>query len=214
MTDQLWRAALAVDQAVIALRRGAAATAFVAALDQAHAAVQQLPPGLTEQVLSALLYEIEECRRRRCRNSPSLQMHIRFAAVAVANEANGPPRPPPRPPGYQQQRLGSGVLGAIGSAMTCLPRMAHSRCLRPYGNSWGNHPCSTYRQARSGPRFGHVAAVYKARAARYPRPERGPAKSDNIADLKVKYEQVLMRYYRDEVLPQRERARQTGGQSQ
>src|SRR6476469_550575 len=79
--DELHRAALAVDQALIALRQGAVAAALLAALDQAHAAVHQLPRGLTEQVLSALLYEIEEHRRRGCRDSPGLQTHIRIAAI-------------------------------------------------------------------------------------------------------------------------------------
>ena len=58
MIDQLCRVVLATDQAVRALRQGAGATAFLAALDQVHAAVHQLPRGLTEQVWSALLYEI------------------------------------------------------------------------------------------------------------------------------------------------------------
>ena len=81
MIDDLCRATLAIDQAIVALRQGAVATAFLAALDQAHAAIHQLPRGLTEQVLSALLYEIEECRRRGCRDSPGLQTHIRIAAA-------------------------------------------------------------------------------------------------------------------------------------
>jgi hypothetical protein len=96
--DELCRAAPALDQAVIALRQGAVATAFLAALDQAHAAVHQLPRGLTEQVLSALLYEIEEHRRWGCRDSPCLQTHIRIAAIAVAAEIKAPPAPTPRPP--------------------------------------------------------------------------------------------------------------------
>jgi hypothetical protein len=70
------------------------AAAFLAALDQAHAAVHQLPRGLTEQVLSALLHEIEECRRRGCRDSPCLQMRIRIAAIAVAAQVKA--RQPPR----------------------------------------------------------------------------------------------------------------------
>jgi hypothetical protein len=82
--DQLFRAAIAIDQAVLALRRGVGAAAFVAALDQAHAAVRQLPPGLTEQIVSALLQEIEECRRRGCPDSSCLHMHIRFAAMSLA----------------------------------------------------------------------------------------------------------------------------------
>jgi hypothetical protein len=92
--DELCRAVLAIDHAVLALRRGAVAAAFLAALDQAHAAIHQLPRGLTEQVLSALLYEIEECRRRGCRDSPCLQMHLRFAAIAVGAEIKA--RQPPR----------------------------------------------------------------------------------------------------------------------
>jgi hypothetical protein len=93
VTDELCRAAHAVDQAVVALRHGAVAAAFLAALDQAHAAVHQLPRGLTEQVLSALLHEIEECRRRGCRDSPRLQMHIRIAATAIVSEVKAPQRP-------------------------------------------------------------------------------------------------------------------------
>jgi hypothetical protein len=85
--DELCRAALAVDRAVIALRQAAVAAAFRAALDHAQEAVHQLPRGLTEQVLSALLYEIAEHRRRGCRDSPCLQTHIRIAAIAVAAEA-------------------------------------------------------------------------------------------------------------------------------
>jgi hypothetical protein len=96
--DELRRGALAVDQAVIALRQGAVAAALLAALDQAHAAVHQLPRGLTEQVLSALLHEIEEHRRRGCRDSHCLQTHIRIAAIAVAAEIKAPPAPTPRPP--------------------------------------------------------------------------------------------------------------------
>lgn len=94
MIDELCRAAPAVDRAVTALRQGAVAAAFLAALDQAHAAVHQLPRGLTEQALSALLYEIEEHRRRGCRDSPCLQTHIRMAAIAVAGEVKA--RQPPR----------------------------------------------------------------------------------------------------------------------
>ena len=86
MIDELCRAVLALDHAVRALRQGAVAAAFLAALDQAHAAVHHLPRGLTEQVLSALLYEIKECRRRGCRDSPCLQMHMRIAAIAVVAE--------------------------------------------------------------------------------------------------------------------------------
>jgi hypothetical protein len=96
--DELRRAALAVDQAVIALRQEAAATALLAALDQAHAAVHQLPRVLTEQVLSALLQEIEEHRRRGCRDSPALQTHIRIARIAIAAEIKATPAPTPRPP--------------------------------------------------------------------------------------------------------------------
>jgi hypothetical protein len=96
--DELRRAALAVDQAVIALRQEAAATALLAALDQAHAAVHQLPRVLTEQVLSALLQEIEEHRRRGCRDSPALQTHIRIARIAIAAEIKAPPAPTPCPP--------------------------------------------------------------------------------------------------------------------
>jgi hypothetical protein len=92
--DELCRAVLAIDHAVRALRRGAVAAASLAALDQAHAAVHQLPRGLTEQVLSVLLYEIEECRRRGCRDSPRLQMHIRIAATAIVAEVKA--RQPPR----------------------------------------------------------------------------------------------------------------------
>ena len=98
MIDELCRAVLAIDHAVLALRRGAVAAAFLAALDQAHAAIHQLPRGLTEQVLNALLHEIEECRRRGCRDSPSLQMHIRIAATSVARAAQGASAPTPRPP--------------------------------------------------------------------------------------------------------------------
>jgi hypothetical protein len=83
VTDQLFRVVLAIDQAVSALRQEVGAAAFMAALDQAHAAVRQLSPGLSEQALSALLCEIEECRRRGDRDSSCLQMHIQFAAVAV-----------------------------------------------------------------------------------------------------------------------------------
>jgi len=95
--DQLCRAVLAIDHAVLALRQGAVAAASLAALDQAHAAVHQLPRGLTEQVLNALLHEIEECRRRGCRDSPSLQMHIRIAAnytlrLPAQLKARQPPR--------------------------------------------------------------------------------------------------------------------------
>jgi hypothetical protein len=97
--DELCRAAHAVDQAVVALRQGTVAAAFLAALDQAHAAVHQLPPrGLTEQVLSALLQEIEEHRRRGCRDSPGLQTRIRIAGIAVAAEIKAPSAPTPRPP--------------------------------------------------------------------------------------------------------------------
>jgi hypothetical protein len=96
--EELRRAALAVDQAVIALRQEAAAAALLAALDQAHAAVHQLPRGLTEQALSALLQEIEEHRRRGCRDSPALQTHIRIARIAIAAEIKAPPAPAPRPP--------------------------------------------------------------------------------------------------------------------
>jgi hypothetical protein len=96
--DELRRAALAVDQAVIALRQGAVAAALLAALDQAHAAVHQLPRGLTEQVLSALLHEIEEHCRRGCRDSPGLRTHIRIARIAVAAEIKAPSAPTPRPP--------------------------------------------------------------------------------------------------------------------
>jgi hypothetical protein len=84
--DELCRAVLAVDQAVVALRRETGAAAFLAALDQAHAAVHQLPRGLTEQALSAMLYEIDECRRRGFRDSPCLQTRIRTAKIAVAAE--------------------------------------------------------------------------------------------------------------------------------
>jgi tRNA A58 N-methylase Trm61 len=84
--NELCRAVLAIDHAVRALRQGAVAAAFLAALDQAHTAVHQLPRGLTEQVLSGLLYEIEECRRRGCRDSPRLQMHIRIAKSAILAE--------------------------------------------------------------------------------------------------------------------------------
>ena len=97
MTDELCRAAHAVDQAVVALRHGAMAAAFLAALDQAHAAVHQLPRGLTEQVLSALLHEIEECRRRGCRDSPRLQMHIRVAKCAIVAEVETHQPPTLRP---------------------------------------------------------------------------------------------------------------------
>jgi len=86
MIDDLCRATLALDQAVVALRRGAGTAAFLAALDQGQAAVRQLPRGLTEQVLSALLDEIEECQRQGCRASPCLQVRIRIAAIAVAAE--------------------------------------------------------------------------------------------------------------------------------
>ena len=94
MIDELCRAVLAIDHAVRALRQGAAAAASLAALDQAHAAVHQLPQGLTEQALSALLYEIEECRQRACRDSPRLQMHIRIAksAIVALVETHQPPR--------------------------------------------------------------------------------------------------------------------------
>ena len=101
MFDDLCRATLAIDQAIVALRQGAVAMAFLAALDQAYEAVHQLPRGLTEQVLSALLQEIEECRRQGCRDSLCLQMRLRIAAIAVATEVNAgqPPRvghPDPR----------------------------------------------------------------------------------------------------------------------
>jgi len=96
--DQLCRAVLAIDHAVRALRQGAVAAPSLAALDQAHAAVHQLPRGLTEQVLSALLHEIEECRRRGCRDSPRLQMHMRMAATSVARTAQGASAPSPRRP--------------------------------------------------------------------------------------------------------------------
>jgi hypothetical protein len=96
--DELRRAALAVDQAVIALRQEAAAAALLAALDQAHAAVHQLPRGLTEQALSALLQETEDHRRRGCRDSPALQTHIHIARIAIAAEIKAPPAPTPRPP--------------------------------------------------------------------------------------------------------------------
>jgi len=101
MIDDLCRAMLAIDQAIVGLRQGAVAAAFLAALDQAHEAVHQLPRGLTEQVLSALLQEIEECRRQGCRDSPYLQMRMRITAIAVATEvkAGQPPRegrPDPR----------------------------------------------------------------------------------------------------------------------
>jgi hypothetical protein len=101
MIDDLCRATLAIDQAIVALRQGAVAMAFLAALDQAYEAVHQLPRGLTEQVLSALLHEIEECRRQGCRDSLCLQMRMRIAAIAVATEVNAgqPPRvgrPDPR----------------------------------------------------------------------------------------------------------------------
>src|SRR5689334_12762868 len=49
MIDDLWRATLAIDQAIVALRQGAVAVAFLTALDQAYEAVHQLPRGLTEQ---------------------------------------------------------------------------------------------------------------------------------------------------------------------
>jgi hypothetical protein len=97
MIDDLCRATLAIDQAIVALRQGAVAAAFLAALDQAHEAVHPLPRGLTEQVLSALLQEIEECRRQECRDSLCLQMRIRIAAIAIATQvkAGRPPRGPP-----------------------------------------------------------------------------------------------------------------------
>ena len=98
MIDELCRAVLALDHAVRALRQGAVAAASLAALDQAHAAVHQLPRGLTEQVLSALLQEIEEHRRRGCRDSPGLQTRIRIAGIAVAAEIKAPSAPTPRPP--------------------------------------------------------------------------------------------------------------------
>jgi hypothetical protein len=88
--DELCRAVLALDRALIALRQEAVAAAFRAALDQAQQAVHQLPRGLTEQVLSALLYEIEEHRHWGCHDSPCLQTHIRLAAIAVAAEAEAP----------------------------------------------------------------------------------------------------------------------------
>jgi len=89
--DELCRAVLAVDRALIALRQGAVAAAFRDALDQAQAAVHQLPRGLTEQVLSALLYQIEEHRHRGCHDSPCLQTHTRLAAIAVAAEVKARP---------------------------------------------------------------------------------------------------------------------------
>ena len=97
MIDDLCRATLAIDQAIVALRQGAVAAAFLAALDQAHEAVHPLPRGLTEQVLSALLQEIEEHRRRGCRDSPALQTHIHIARIAIAVEIKVPPAPTPRP---------------------------------------------------------------------------------------------------------------------
>jgi hypothetical protein len=90
MIDELCRATLAIDQAIVALRQEAVAAAFLAALDQAYEAVHQLPRGLTEQVLSALLHEFKECRRQDCRDSLCLQMRICIAAIAVAAQVKRP----------------------------------------------------------------------------------------------------------------------------
>jgi len=88
------RASLAVGSALYAVRAGAPAPTVISALDQADAAVRDLPTGVLTEALGGVLDEIEQCRRAGDKTSPGLELAVQAAVVALAvqplDNADGP----------------------------------------------------------------------------------------------------------------------------
>jgi hypothetical protein len=82
--DDVLRASLAVGSALHALRTGSAIPAIIAVLDQAAAAVRDLPVGPFPDALGGVLHEIERCARSGKRNSARLEIAVHHAVIALS----------------------------------------------------------------------------------------------------------------------------------
>jgi hypothetical protein len=81
--DELLRACLAVGSALHALRAGMPAPALTAKLDQAGAAVRDVPASPFAAALRRVLEEIDRCRRADEHSSPRLDSAVRLVVETL-----------------------------------------------------------------------------------------------------------------------------------